>query len=55
MPKISNSEEIWKLLSKPNIWLSNEYIDLSISFETTWDPEHGITFLFKNEKLFKIE
>lgn len=55
VPIISNSEDIWNLISVKNVYLSTQYIDLSISFEATWDPEHGITFIFKNEKLFKIE
>jgi len=55
VPVISNQEEIWKLISGPRVYLSTEYVDLSISFETTWDQEHGITLLFKNEQLFDIE
>ena len=54
-PNISTPAEIWNLVCNPEVWLHSEYADLSIIFETTWDPEHGVTLMFKNGEVIRVE
>lgn len=54
-PRLSAPNEIWELLSTPRVVLLSEGADLSISLETTWDPEHGLTFLFMDGNLVHVE
>jgi len=54
-PVLSDSSQIWSLLSKPKIGLLSEYADFFISFSASWDPEHGVTILFEDQKIKKIE
>ena len=54
-PIIISQKDIWPLISKPSIWLHSDYCDLGISFETKWDSEHGVTIMFKDEEVIKVE
>lgn len=54
-PFLSESKEIWNLLSNPKITFLSDFADASVFFETSWDKEHGITVLIKNEKVICIE
>ena len=52
---ITDSSNIWHLISKPKLLFLSDFADISISFETTWDPEHGITVLIENGKVVLVE
>ena len=51
-PPISTAPEIWKLISKPGIAVSEEpgadhYF--CVLLECVWDPEHGLSILFDDK------
>tara|TARA_R110000868_G_scaffold99833_1_gene274618 strand:+ start:98 stop:553 length:456 start_codon:yes stop_codon:yes gene_type:complete len=54
-PILSDSAEIWVLLSKPDICLLSEYADICVHLETKWDPEHGVTVLIENGTVKRVE
>ncbi|MFN0195731.1 MAG: DUF6985 domain-containing protein [Planctomycetaceae bacterium] len=50
-PKVNVPHEIWRLVSSPGITLPRPERRLQqrsfyVTFETTWDPEHGLAIVF---------
>ncbi len=56
MPPISNSEEIWKYVTEPGvfIFLEDEGGNLLLEYESSFDVEHGFRVVFENRKLIGI-
>lgn len=54
-PYLTNSEDIWKLVSNPKIAFLSDFAELSVFFETIWDSEHGITVLIEDKAVVLVE
>lgn len=55
VPNIASESDIWKLIQRPNISFYCDYCDFGIHWQTTWDPEHGVTLFFKRGEIIGIE
>ena len=54
-PYLSEPNEVWTLLSRPEVSLHNAEAELVVSLAATWDTEHGVTVVFKDNEVLFVE
>jgi len=54
LPEIQRSEDIWKVITGMNTTLILENCDLSLSFDTTFDPSHEFVVRFQGGKIYEV-
>ena len=56
MPLLSNSSEVWGVVTEPGIYIAPDYEgnEIHIEYECTFDVEHGLRVIIKNGKIARV-
>ncbi len=56
-PKLSDSSQIWRLLSSPSVFIPRQDEEWSFEylFETQWDVEHGLRVIVHEGPIFGVD
>jgi hypothetical protein len=56
MPLLSNSSEVWGLVTEPGIYIAPDYEgnEIHLEYECTFDVEHGLRVIIKNGKVARV-